>query len=154
MFRQSWGHARGWMHRGDAKVLVLDELRKKPMHGYEVAKGISETFGGIYEPSPGMIYPTLQYLEDIGYVTASQKNEKKVYSITRSGKAFLKENEVTINRIHRFFERANGKMEAVRSGMELRKSMMLHLQEMTPEQARKAAAILKDAKSKIERIER
>ena len=153
MFRQSWGHARGWMHRGDAKVLVLDELQKKPMHGYEIAKGISETFGGIYEPSPGMIYPTLQYLEDIGYVTASQKNEKKVYSITKSGRAFLRENEVTINRIHRFFERANGKMDAVRSGMELRKNMMMRLPEMTPEQAKKVAAILKDAKSKIERIE-
>ncbi len=153
MFRQSWGHARGWMHRGDAKVLVLDELQKGPMHGYEIAKGISETFGGVYEPSPGMIYPTLQYLEDVGYVTASQKNEKKVYMITRSGKAFLKESEVTVKRIHRFFERADGKMDAVRSGMELRKSMMLRLPEMTPKQAKKVAAVLKDAKSKIERIE-
>ncbi len=141
------------MHRGDAKVLVLDELQKRPMHGYEIAKGISETFGGIYEPSPGMIYPTLQYLEDIGYVTASQKNEKKVYSITRRGKAFLKDSEVTIRRIHRLFERADEKMDAVRSGMELRKSMMLRLPEMTPEEAKKVAAILKDAKSKIERIE-
>jgi len=142
------------MHRGDAKVLVLDELQKRPMHGYEIAKGISETFGGIYEPSPGMIYPTLQYLEDIGYVTASQKNEKRVYSITKNGKVFLKESEVTVKRIHRLFERDDGKMDAVRSGMELRRSMMLRLPEMTPEQAKKVAAILKDAKSKIERIER
>jgi DNA-binding PadR family transcriptional regulator len=141
------------MHRGDAKVLVLDELRKKPMHGYEIAKGISETFGGVYEPSPGMIYPTLQYLEDIGYVTASHESGKKVYSITKNGRAFLRENDVTINRIHKFFERANGKMDAVRSGMELRKNMMMRLPEMTPEQAKKVAAILKDAKSKIERIE-
>jgi DNA-binding PadR family transcriptional regulator len=123
------------------------------MHGYEIAKGISETFGGIYEPSPGMIYPTLQYLEDVGYVTSSQEDEKKVYSITKSGKAFLKENEVTIKRIHRFFERADGRMDAVRNGMELRKTMVLRLPEMTPEQAKKVAAILKDAKSKIEKLE-
>jgi DNA-binding PadR family transcriptional regulator len=140
------------MHRGDAKILILDELQKKPMHGYEIAKGISHTFGEIYEPSPGMIYPTLEYLEDVGYVTSSPQNEKKVYSITRSGRAFLKENEAVVKRTHRFFERADGRMQVVRSSIELRKSLMIRLSEMTPEQADKVAGILNEAKSKIERL--
>jgi len=55
--------------------------------------------GGQYRPSPGSVYPTLQMLEDLGYVTSSQQEGKKVYSITDAGRAYLTEQASTIDDI-------------------------------------------------------
>ena len=59
------------------------------MHGYEMIKALEEKSGGFYTPSPGSIYPTLQMLEEGGYVTASETEGKKVYTITDAGRAML-----------------------------------------------------------------
>jgi DNA-binding PadR family transcriptional regulator len=62
------------------------------MHGYEVMRALEEESGGCYSASPGSVYPTLQMLEDQGYVVCEEKEGKKVYSITEAGQEFLKEN--------------------------------------------------------------
>jgi DNA-binding PadR family transcriptional regulator len=62
------------------------------MHGYEVMRALEEESGGCYTASPGSVYPTLQMLEDQGYVVCEEKQGKKVYSITDEGHEFLKEN--------------------------------------------------------------
>ena len=61
------------------------------MHGYEMMKALQERSGGMYTPSAGSVYPTLQLLEDRGFVTSSDAEGKKVYAITEAGRSFLQE---------------------------------------------------------------
>ena len=79
--------------RGDLKYALLELVQERPMHGYEMMKALEEKSGGFYSPSPGSIYPTLQMLEDGGYVTSKETDGKKVYSITDAGKALLAERQ-------------------------------------------------------------
>ena len=85
-----------FMNKGDMKYLILYELKNKPMHGYEIMNAIKNEFANIYSPSPGTIYPTLQMLEEQGLVKSSNKDNRKIYSITSEGKKFLKENKKVI----------------------------------------------------------
>jgi DNA-binding PadR family transcriptional regulator len=73
------------------KFALLELLQERPMHGYEMMKALEEKSGGVYVPSAGSIYPTLQMLEDRGLVTVAESDGKKVYSITDAGRAFLNE---------------------------------------------------------------
>lgn len=68
------------------------------MHGYEMIKVLEERAGGFYTPSPGSIYPTLQMLEDRGFITASEVEGRKVYTITDAGRAFLAEHQREVER--------------------------------------------------------
>jgi DNA-binding PadR family transcriptional regulator len=77
---------------GDLRVVVLALLGDAPRHGYDIIKALEERSQGIYSPSPGVVYPTLTYLEEVGYVSASSEGNKKVYAITDSGRAYLEEN--------------------------------------------------------------
>jgi DNA-binding PadR family transcriptional regulator len=79
------------VERGGMKYALLELLQERPKHGYEMIKELEERFGGFYAPSPGSVYPTLQLLEDQGYVTSSVEEGKKVYTITDTGRAFLAE---------------------------------------------------------------
>lgn len=102
MFGKQFG---GWEHRtrmfekGDLKYVILDLLKDKPSHGYEIIRALEERFHGFYSPSAGSVYPTLQLLEDLGYVRSIEQDGKKVYTITEEGTKFLKEREETIGRI-------------------------------------------------------
>jgi len=78
---------RGRAKRGEARYVLLDLLRDAPKHGYEIIKTLEERSGGEYVPSPGTVYPTLQYLEDQGLVRADQESERRVYHLTESGQA-------------------------------------------------------------------
>jgi DNA-binding PadR family transcriptional regulator len=77
--------------RGDIKYLLLDLLRERPKHGYEMIKELETRFSGFYAPSPGSVYPTLQMLEDRGYVRSVTDDGKRVYSLTDEGRAYLAE---------------------------------------------------------------
>ena len=70
---------------------------KAPSHGYEIIKALEEKSSGFYSPSPGVIYPTLTFLEEAGYVTAATEGNKKVYSITQAGRDYLAENRDTVD---------------------------------------------------------
>jgi DNA-binding PadR family transcriptional regulator len=85
--------------RGDLKYVILDLLKDQPRHGYDIIRALEDRMGGQYRPSPGSVYPTLQMLEDLGYVTSSQQEGKKVYSITDEGRAYLTEQASTIDDI-------------------------------------------------------
>ena len=75
--------------RGDLKYVILDLLKDQPRHGYDIIRALEGRSGGFYRPSPGSVYPTLQMLEDLGYVEATQQEGKKVYAITDAGRQFL-----------------------------------------------------------------
>ena len=78
------------MRRGDIKYLILEVLKEGPRHGYDIINSLGERFRG-YRPSPGSVYPTLQMLEDGGFVTSQEVDGKKVYTITENGMKLLEE---------------------------------------------------------------
>lgn len=80
-----------FFEKGDLKYVILDLLKEQPRHGYDVIRALEERLGGFYNPSPGSVYPTLQLLEDQGYLSSSQLDGKRVYAITEAGTAFLAE---------------------------------------------------------------
>jgi len=81
--------------RGTMEPAILQTLLKKPMHGYEIITQFEEQSHGLWRPSPGSIYPTLQLLEEKGQVLSREDNGKKVYSLTDTGeKAAKKTNEI------------------------------------------------------------
>jgi DNA-binding PadR family transcriptional regulator len=79
------------MRRGDVKFAILSALAKRPMHGYDVMRELEEQSHGRYRPSPGSVYPTLQMLEDGGFVRSQTIDGKRVYEITDQGRALLSE---------------------------------------------------------------
>ncbi|MFG1377087.1 PadR family transcriptional regulator [Xanthobacter autotrophicus] len=78
--------------QGDLKLLALSLIAEQPRHGYEIIKVIEEKTAGWYSPSPGVVYPTLTFLEEAGYVTSEPDGAKKRYAITEEGTAYLAEN--------------------------------------------------------------
>ena len=85
--------------RGDLRYVILDFLKAKPAHGYELIRALEERFHGRYAPSPGVVYPTLQYLEDLGYLSVEQRDGKKIYTITEEGRKFLQANQQVVDDI-------------------------------------------------------
>jgi DNA-binding PadR family transcriptional regulator len=83
------GSGRDRARRGDARYILLDALRDGPKHGYEIIKALEERSAGQYIPSPGTVYPTLQYLEDQGFVRSNQEAERRIYQLTEAGQAEL-----------------------------------------------------------------
>jgi len=75
--------------KGDLKYIILDLIKDKPRHGYDIIRELEEQSYGFYKPSPGVIYPTLQMLEEMGHAQSIEQEGKKVYTITEEGLQFL-----------------------------------------------------------------
>jgi DNA-binding PadR family transcriptional regulator len=86
MRRHLRGFRRG-VRRGDVRMAILTLLAERPMHGYEVMQELSQRSDGLWQPSAGSIYPTLQQLEDEGLVAATESDGRRVFSLTDAGKA-------------------------------------------------------------------
>ena len=80
---------------GDLRLVILHLIAEKPRHGYEIIKAIEERVGGAYSPSPGVIYPTLTLLEELGLVSISAEGDttRKLYTVTPEGEAHLAANK-------------------------------------------------------------
>jgi DNA-binding PadR family transcriptional regulator len=78
--------------QGDLRLIALALIAEQPRHGYEIIKVLEEKTAGWYSPSPGIVYPTLTYLEEAGYVTGEIEGAKKLYTITAEGRAHLEDN--------------------------------------------------------------
>jgi DNA-binding PadR family transcriptional regulator len=98
----------------DLQLVILALLADKPYHGYEIIKALEERSGGFYSPSPGMIYPALTYLEEIGYASVEAEGAKKLYRITDEGRAHLGENRRVVDAIFAQLAWIGAKMEHVR----------------------------------------
>ena len=101
--------------KGDLKYVILDLIKDKPRHGYEIIRELEELSHGLYTPSPGAVYPTLQMLEEMGYATATERDGKKIYTITEQGRQFLVErkdsaDEVRSQMKHKWSFKNIGKM--------------------------------------------
>jgi DNA-binding PadR family transcriptional regulator len=73
--------------RGDVRAAVLALLAESPMHGYQIITEITDRSEGVWSPSPGSVYPTLQVLEEEGLVTSTTADGKKVFALTDAGRA-------------------------------------------------------------------
>lgn len=97
--RGGFGRRRPFDH-GELRLLALTMIAAEPRHGYELMKGIEERLGGTYSPSPGVIYPTLAWLEDMGFVALdTQESSRKRYRITAEGEAFLAANRSALEAV-------------------------------------------------------
>ncbi len=102
---QWFGHHGPRAERGDLRYLILDAIAEQPRHGYEVMQVIEERSGGAYRPSPGVVYPTLQMLEELGQAEVSQERGRKVYKITDAGRVELDEHN---DEVEAAYERVGG----------------------------------------------
>jgi DNA-binding PadR family transcriptional regulator len=114
------GFGRGGFRSGrkfaaaDLHLIILALLEEKPRHGYELIKALEERSGGFYAPSPGMIYPALTYLEEIGHATFEADGTKKLYSITEAGRRHLEENRSAVETMFGELEHIGSRMDDVR----------------------------------------
>ena len=91
--------AKRMLAQGDLRLVALALIAEQPRHGYEIIKLLEEKTDGWYAPSPGMVYPTLTYLEEAGHVTAQTEGAKKLYTITEEGRAHLAENRAFVDAV-------------------------------------------------------
>jgi DNA-binding PadR family transcriptional regulator len=151
---------------GDLQLVILALIAKKPMHGYEIIKALEERSNGFYAPSPGVIYPALTYLEEIGHATVTIDASRKLYSPTEAGLAFLRERQHIADAILSQIERAGQKMEQMRRAFsgdegetsEMRaarrflRSVLEEKRHASPEEQRRIAEILAKAAKDISGI--
>jgi len=110
---EGWGHRHGpgrhgrrhgggrrMFEQGALRTIVLALIAEQPRHGYEIIKEIEHRVGGAYAPSPGVIYPLLTMLEDMGLAELSASDgAKKLYAATAQGKAELAANQGEVDAI-------------------------------------------------------
>jgi DNA-binding PadR family transcriptional regulator len=156
-----FGGGRRPFDQGDLKLVVLGLIAEKPRHGYELIKDIEEKMGGQYAPSPGVIYPLLTMLEELGQISlASSEGAKKLYAITPEGEAFIAENKKAIDaifaRISQFSEMFSSHRppQVVRAIENLKTALRLRMErgQVTEEQAQHIAAAIDAAAQAIDKI--
>jgi DNA-binding PadR family transcriptional regulator len=103
---------------GDLQLLILKLLDEKSRYGYEIIKELDERSKGFYVPSPGMVYPALTYLEEIGHATVAVDGARKLYSITETGKEDLANNLATADALFAQFGRVGERMDRVRRALD------------------------------------
>jgi DNA-binding PadR family transcriptional regulator len=85
---------------GDLRLVIMALLAEKPRYGYDIIKELETRVGDGYSPSPGVVYPTLTLLEEVGHATVSEEHGgRKLYTLTEEGKAFLQANRTTVDAI-------------------------------------------------------
>jgi DNA-binding PadR family transcriptional regulator len=140
------------VRRGEFRFLILIALSQKPMHGYALIREIGRTY---QRPvSAGMVYPTLQELEDMGLVISEEKEAKKVYSITEEGREHLTENEDIVSRLKAGQEYASkvGQFSFMKDLRDVQAMIMMNADYVDKEKMEKIEAILTDAKRKVAAI--
>jgi DNA-binding PadR family transcriptional regulator len=145
---------------GDLRYVLLQLISEKPRHGYELIKAIEEKFGGTYSPSPGVIYPTLTMLEELGYATISaSEGNKKLYAVTAEGTAFLEANRAAVDEVLARMDEASARHgdgpapQVLRAVANLKLALRLRLSrgQLTDEQIRAITAAIDAAAVEIER---
>jgi DNA-binding PadR family transcriptional regulator len=149
--------------QGDLRLVILHLIAEKPRHGYEIIKAVEDRVGGAYSPSPGVIYPTLTLLEELGYVTAGTgeggAGAKRLHDITGEGRAFLEANRPAVDALLARMDEA-GRVhgggpapQVVRAMENLKLALRMRLSRgpLSEEQANAVAAALDTAATSVER---
>ncbi len=133
------------MRRGDIKFHLLEILKDTPRHGYEIISELEKQSGG-YRPSPGSVYPTLQMLEEGGFLTGEQIEGKKVYTITEEGLKLLEERGTKPFEAHPTMARA---FEMKKSLMKFGSAVMEGVRDGDEETIKRINEIVKQAKRDV-----
>ena len=142
--------------RGDIKYVILDLLLDQPRHGYDIMRVLEDRFGGLYVPSAGTVYPTLELLSDMGCVTDSEVESKRVFAITEQGRAFLQDHREIVDEIR---DRMRSWWSP--SGREAQREMRVELRELfhllgrrhgdiDPDRLKRARELFTQARAQIE----
>jgi len=163
--RMGHGHRGGGrtgrlLDHGDLRFIILAMVKEKPSHGYELMRDLEERTGGVYRPSPGVIYPTLALLEDEGHVRqAGGESGRKLYEITPAGEAALAANAAAVEAVFARLSAAGAEASPVRPRVEramqnLRVALSLRLRTggLAEPQIDAIAAAIDEAAAKIERV--
>jgi len=137
------------VRRGDFRFLVLIALEEKPMHGYALIQEIGSTY---QRPvSAGLIYPTLQELGDMGYVTSEETEGKKVYSLTPEGRKHLKDNVEVIDRLRagRVYAERVGRFAFMRDIRDMQAMVLMNEESIDDGKLERIQGILSDAKKRM-----
>jgi DNA-binding PadR family transcriptional regulator len=102
----------------DLQLLLLALLAEKPSHGYELIKAVEERSSGYYSPSPGMVYPALTYLEEIGYASVTAEGTRKLYSATETGHKHLADNRATLETLLAQLQQIGRRMQKFRRALQ------------------------------------
>lgn len=146
---------------GRMKLLVLHLIGQKPKHGYDIIKEISDLVGGDYSPSAGTIYPTLNYLQDMDFVTVeATEDDRKLYYVTASGAQHLQQQnqmlQELLSKLHTRREiHNNDQLHDIQRAMEnLKASLRLKLQgqQFDPDHVRQIAEKIDQAAVEIGRL--
>lgn len=163
--RHGWGGRHGYgggrmFDQGDLRLVVLSLIAEQPRHGYELIKEIDARSGGAYAPSPGVIYPLLTMLEEMGFARLEASDgAKKLYAITPEGQADLAANQSTAERLLERLASVRASVsggrapQIVRAVENLRLALRLRLERgpFSEEEAQKIAAAIDAAATAIER---
>ncbi len=136
----------------DIRVAVLVSLLDGPLHGYQIIRAIESRTDGMWTPSAGEVYPTLQLLADERLVAAEQVGERKVYSLTEAGREVAADAMETGD-AHTDGESGRARVERglalPKAGMKLAQAAAQVAQNGTPEQAERAVAVIDEARRRL-----
>ena len=142
---------------GDLRYVILQLIAEKPSHGYEIIKSIHERLGGVCAPSPGVVYPMLTMLEEMGHATVVSDGARKLYTITEEGSKSLAENkqmvEAIFARMNRVrTEQSNDRPQQIERAVEnFRMALRMKTGPLTTEQIHAITDIIDAAAKQIER---
>lgn len=148
----------GHFQKGDLKYVILDLLKDKPRYGYEIIRVLEEESHGFYKPSAGVVYPTLQMLEEMGLASSTERDGKKIYEITEAGRRFLVERRDSADEVRRHmrhhWHRENSPAigELMGEIARLGKSVGPRLRDANPEQLKRIGEIVSRTRREIEAI--
>ncbi|KVQ32529.1 PadR family transcriptional regulator [Burkholderia cepacia] len=159
----------------DLQLLLLALVAEQPSHGYELIKALDTRSNGFYSPSPGMVYPALTYLEEVGFVASQAEGNRKRYALTDAGRTHLDAQRERVDTLFARLTHLARKMEFMRrafageaAGNEMQdetqagwlpefvearlalKRALLHKSAAGPDEQRRVAAILRRATAEIE----
>ncbi|RFC68305.1 MULTISPECIES: PadR family transcriptional regulator [Mesorhizobium] len=151
------GRGRRMFDSGALRLVVLGLIAEEPRHGYDIIKALETKFQGAYSPSPGAIYPMLQMLEEADLVRSDAEGNKRLYSITDEGRAFLAEHAEELARINAQIDEASADVSGVALGEEMRAlkwSLFGRMREGSLDTAKagKALEILRRARKEIDEL--
>jgi DNA-binding PadR family transcriptional regulator len=92
-------HGARFLEHGDLRFVILDLIASKPRHGYEIIKAIEDSADGAYSPSPGVVYPTLTLLAELGHASVAEEAGRKLYALTPAGIEFLEQNRAALRAV-------------------------------------------------------
>jgi len=153
--------ARRIFESGELRLVLLKLIADEPRHGYDLIRAIEELTGGEYAPSPGVVYPTLTLLQDMGFIEeAAGEGPRKPFQVTDEGRAHLEERkeevEALFERLSDLKPRAeNMAGPAIGRAIKNLMSALSHRvgrEGLNEELLHEIAAILDEAAQRIERV--